>query len=448
MREVIIDAKRRSLLLNIGLLCAVLIVCTAARAVLADFFREDDYAGASFYELAASHILDTGRFDYIADARSIPLENGDTLEIAIPFDRPPAYPLLLALAKLAFGNFADGVAAVQFGLWLLIIVLAYLFAQRLFRSPVVAACAALFTGLYPYYVSNSLVVSDQSLTTVLFLGILLAALEVSKTHKLIYAILLGVLAGAEILTRGLSPFFIALFIVWLLLRSPQKMRAVFAVLAIVGSTAAIVGIWTLHTTAVSGEPVVVAGLGQRVWQANNAYIDACGYPQVTIDRCVLGFDPNALNAFTAAELETMTSLSQKELDRHFLQKGLATVFSSPLETLRRAAVKLYAAWSPLYNPTFDVHMNRVSTLKEVIYTASYVFLVAFAALGVYRTRRTAAGAIILIAFLFMAFSAYSAILWAHSGHKLFLMVYIILFAAYGFVWSLSKLQTRFLPRPS
>lgn len=423
----------------------MLLVCTAARTLLADFFRDDDYAGASFYELAATHILDTGRFDYIADARSIPLENGDILEIAIPFDRPPAYPLLLALAKLAFGNFADGVAAVQFGLWLLIIVLAYIFAQRLFRSPVVSACAALFTGLYPYYVSNSLVVSDQSLTTVLFLGILLAALEVSKTHRLIYAILLGVLAGAEILTRGLSPFFLALFIVWLRLRSPQKMKALFAALAIAGSTAAIVGIWMLHTTAVIGEPVVVAGLGQRVWQANNAYIDECGYPQVTIDRCVLGFDPNTLNAFTASELQQMTLLSRKELDRQFLQKGLATFLSSPLETLRRAAVKLYAAWSPLYNPTFDVHMNRVSQLKEIIYTASYAFLVAFAAIGVYLTRHTATRAIILITFLFIAFSAYSAILWAHSGHKLFLMVYIIVFAAYGVVWCLKKLRRRFIP---
>lgn len=226
------------------------------------------------------------------------------------------------------------------------------------------------------------------------------------------------------------------------------MRALFAALAIVGGTAAIVGLWTLHTTAVSGEPVVVAGLGSRLWQANNAYIDECGYPDVTIDRCVLGFEPSTLNAFTATELQTMTSLSQKELDRHFLQKGLANLFSAPLETIRRAAVKLYAAWSPLYNPTFDVHMNRVSTLKEVIYTASYVFLVAFAALGVYLTRRTAASALILIAFLFIAFSAYSAMLWAHSGHKLFLMVYIILFAAYGFVWCLRKLRTRFIPAAS
>lgn len=197
-------------------------VCIAVRALMADMFRDDDYVGASFYELAASHILDTGRFDYIADARRIALENGDILAIAIPFDRPPVYPLLVALSKLAFGNFTDGVAAVQFGLWLLIIVLAYIFAQRLFRSAVVAACAALFTGLYPYYISNSLVVSDQSLTTVLFLGILWAALEVSKTHRLAYALLLGALAGAEILTRGLSPFFLALFIGWMLLRSPQK----------------------------------------------------------------------------------------------------------------------------------------------------------------------------------------------------------------------------------
>lgn len=409
-------------------LALVIGLCIGARHVYGMVTPIDPEAN-DFYLTGAEYIVQTGRLDGSISGFSAIMPSGNVMEFVTPFDRPPVYMLLLAVARRVFGTYETGIPALQFGLWVSLLLLTYTLAQAVFQRRGVSLLAVLIAGLYPYLLSNSLLASDQIITGALFLGMALAAVRLIRTQRFFYAVAFGVLVAVESLTRGLSVAFAPLLIGYLLLTMKPVKKALIAGLCVVGSAAMLLLPWVTYTNSVYGAPVLVTGGGLRVWQGNNPYLHECGYPINTIDLCP--FSTPAAAYLPEGTEEALTLLSAPERDRYMMQLGLNYMISDPGLTLRRMLTKLNAVWSPLYNPTFTTNGAHVSRMKQAIYTLTYTPIMLLAFMGMVWAWRRNRSAVMVCVCVCAAFSAYSALLWGHTFHKLFLMPLLIVFAAYG-----------------
>jgi len=87
--------------------------------------------------------------------------------------------------------------------------------------------------------------------------------------------------------------------------------------------------------------------------------------------------------------------------------------------------KVWAGFSPLMNPR-----DRDQVVKYFVYAISYGPVLALGLCGLFMGRRKwKEFSHILI--LFGTFMGVSAIYWAHSRHRVFLDIYLIVFAVYA-----------------
>jgi len=343
-------------------------------------------------------------------------------------ERPPVYPYFLALTALAGGNYLFIVIPeALFGAGT--VFCAYLIGKELF-SRRTGIIAALLTAFYPYYVVHDTALQETSLMTLTSTASVFLLLRARNSQSVGVWLIAGAAPGLGVLVRTtLLPFALA-SVAWIAAfgMGPTRLKMVRAVMVLL-PLLAVVGAWAARNDMVLGRPVLSSEAGYQFWMAHNPQTFS-RYPAESIDRS----RDVALAALTAPDRQQLDSLGQNELAASdwFFHKGLDYIEANPRAALVGALRKLAAGFSWIFNPRRDA-------LVQMVYLLSYGPISVLGILGmVIAGRDWRVHSLIYLQFL--AFIAVTAIFWAHSDHRSYLDVYLIVFSAFAAEQILERLR--------
>ena len=336
--------------------------------------------------------------------------------------RVPGYPLFLLL-----------ITGGQWHPWLIIaagallggltVIAAALIARDLFgpRAGLLAGAAA---AAYPYYLWHDTAIQETALVTCLTAWATLVLLRLARSGALRQALLAGALLGAAVLTREtVLPFALlaALWAGWQVARQTGPARGLLTSAAIVAVLGAGLTPWLVHTQREYGEAVLGSEFGAALYASSDPLLFAA-YPDRSVDdsrAAVFTHLPAPLAAQLAAA--NPGSLARDHLYRDW---ALERIAADPAAFAARAPRKVWIAFralpSPLHGP-----------LANAAYAAVWVPLVLLGLAGLWSERKHWRRDLLIYA-QFAVFMAITGVLWAQTAHRVFLDVYLMIYAA-GFV---------------
>jgi 4-amino-4-deoxy-L-arabinose transferase-like glycosyltransferase len=290
-----------------------------------------------------------------------------------------------------------------------------LLAAELF-GPSVAVIAALLLAIYPYFVMHDVRLQETGLFT--FLTTLAMLLLVRARHgSLRIAGTAGLVFGLDLLTRptilpflALAPFLIAFQASNL--RTRMRAAAAFTLPLVVVALP-----WLIRSVILVGSPTFTSEGGNQLWSGNNAYTFS-RYPHESIDLSV----QQALQHLSRQEQAELASCSNEALvDDWYRRKAIAYMREDPWRTFRNGLRKLAAAFSVWPNPAG-------SAARTLMHLLSYGPMLALGVIGAFLSRRSWRDHLPIYA-LFLSFAFVAFTFFAHTNHRTFLDVYLIIFAA-------------------
>ena len=330
---------------------------------------------------------------------------------------PPVYPLFLTLSVLSGQNYLL-IVIPQALLGAGTALCAYMIARHIF-NPSVGVWACAITAFYPYYVMHDTALQETGLVTFCTALAVSLLLRASKLNRNIDWFLSGLALGAIPLIRASVAPAVGVGLVWCALWGASgnyldRLRKSFVLLIAV---ATVTGPWLARTYHLTGAPVFSSQTGWALWMGNNAETFS-HYPAESIDR-------SRDEAWLKLSDDDRADLQQLANDEHarsnwFAHRALEYIRENPLLVLKGAFRKLEAAFSWKLNPFREV-------LVQSAYSIAYVPVFILGLSGMYWARRRRET--ILIGMLFLAFICVSTVFWAHTSHRSYLDVYLIVFAA-------------------
>lgn len=191
-----------------------------------------------------------------------------------------------------------------------------------------------------------------------------------------------------------------------------------------------IGSWMGRNYTILGRPVLTSETGLAFWKAHNPYTFSL-YPRESIDRS----SELAYQALTPLEERERNALSGNELARSdwFIEKGVAFVRQNPDLAMIGAFHKVVAGFSWILNP-------RRGPYVQLAYVLSYAPVSILGVFGMFLARE--AWRIHCLIYLeFFGFMVITAVFWAHTSHRSYLDVNLIVFASVTIEWILA-LRTR------
>jgi 4-amino-4-deoxy-L-arabinose transferase-like glycosyltransferase len=329
--------------------------------------------------------------------------------------RQPVYPLFLALAHLAGGDYLLVVIPeALFGVATAFV--AFLIGRRFFgeRAGLIAAALAAF---YPYYVVHDTALQETSMVGV---GATLAvwALLRTRTSALPWAWLgAGALLGVTVLIRGtLLPSALGALAWIALVGEGTWSRRLLRAAVVAGACGLVLGAWMARNYEHVGRFTLSSEAGAEFYWANGPYTFSY-YPRVTIDQSAKA----AQDALTRAARKTLAAMPETVRSDWYLAEAWRYIAAHPGEIALGAVRKEAAGFSWVLNPEREGPVG-------LAYTLSYlpVFILGLLGMALARTDWREAS---LIWLQFAGFIAVTAIFWAHTSHRVYLDVYLMIFAA-------------------
>jgi 4-amino-4-deoxy-L-arabinose transferase-like glycosyltransferase len=359
---------------------------------------------------------------YYRLAQNIVSGNGFCFQVGFGFGNtcawlPPIYPLFLTLSVL-LGKSYLLIVVPQALLGAGTALCAFMIGRHVFNASVgILACA--IAAFYPYYVMHDTALQETGMVTFCTALAIWLLLRASKLNRNRDWFLAGVALGAIPLIRASVAPAVAVGIIWCAIWGApgnylERLRKSFVVLVAVAS---VTGPWLVRTYHVTGAPVFSSQTGWALWMGNNAQTFS-HYPAESIDL--------SRNEAWLKLLETnrtdLQQLPNDEIARSnsFAHRALLYMRENPLLALQGMFHKLDAAFSWRLNPFRG-------PIAQAAYSIAYVPIAILGIVGMFlaRGRRE----VILIAMLFIAFMCVTAVFWAHTAHRSYLDVYLIVFAA-------------------
>jgi 4-amino-4-deoxy-L-arabinose transferase-like glycosyltransferase len=376
----------------------------------------------------------SGYSNYYRLAQNIVSGNGFCFQSAFGFGNtcawlPPIYPLFLTLSVISGRNYLL-IVVPQALLGAGTALCAFMIGRHIFNASVgILACA--IAAFYPYYVMHDTALQETGLVTFCTALAMCLLLRASKLNRNIDWFLAGVTLGAIPLIRASVAPAVGVGLVWCAVWGAPgnylaRLRNSFILLIAVAS---VTGPWLMRTYHLTGAPVFSSQTGWALWMGNNAQTFS-HYPAESIDRS----RDEAWWKLSETDRAEIRQLPNDEIVRSnsFAHRALVYMRENPLLVLQGMLRKLDAAFSWRLNP------NR-EPLAQAAYSIAYVPVVILGLVGMFlaRGRRE----VILIAMLFIAFICVTAVFWAHTAHRSYLDVYLIVFAASAVerLWSLTSL---------
>jgi 4-amino-4-deoxy-L-arabinose transferase-like glycosyltransferase len=329
--------------------------------------------------------------------------------------RQPVYPLFLAVGLLLGGSYLPLVICeALFGV--ATALLAFLIGRRWFgeRAGLIAAALA---ALYPYYVVHDTALQDTSMVGVgatLAVWVFLRARISASAWAWLGA---GLVAVVIVLIRGtLLPFSLGA-IAWIALLGDGAWRTRLLRAGVVAAACGLVlGVWVARNYEHTGRLMLSSEVGAEFYWANGPYTFRF-YPHASMDQSA----GEAQQALTRAARQTLAALPEAQRSDWYMAEGWRYVAAHPGEIAAGALRKEAAGFSWVLNPEREGPVG-------LAYTLSYMPLLALGLAGMALARidwREAS----LVGLQFAGFIVVTAIFWAHTSHRVYLDVYLMVFAA-------------------
>ena len=330
---------------------------------------------------------------------------------------PPVYPLFLTLSVLSGKNYLL-IVVPQALLGAGTALCAFMIGRHIFNASVgILACA--ITAFYPYYVMHDTALQETGMVTFCTALAMWLLLRASKLNRNIDWFLAGVALGAIPLIRASVAPAVGVGLVWCAVWGApgnylERLRKSFVLLIAVAS---VTGPWLMRTYHLTGAPVFSSQTGWALWMGNNAQTFS-HYPAESIDRS----RDEAWLKLSETDRADLQRLANDENARSnwFAHRALVYMRENPLLVLQGMFRKLDAAFSWRLNPFRE-------PLAQAAYSIAYVPVAILGLVGMFLARRRRE--VILIGMLFIAFICVTAVFWAHTSHRSYLDVYLIVFAA-------------------
>ena len=353
---------------------------------------------------------------YYKLAENIASGNGFCLESTCAW-LPPIYPLLLTLSVLSKNNYLLIVvpqALIGAGTALC----AFMIGRHIFNISV-GILACIITAFYPYYVMHDTALQETGLVTFCTALAILLLLRASKLNRNIDWFLAGAALGTIPLIRASMAPAVGVGLVWCAVWGAsgnylERLRKTFVLLIAV---VAVTGPWLARTYHLTGAPIFSSQNGWALWMGNNSQTFS-HYPGESIDRS----RDEAWLTLSEKDWVDLQQLANDENARSnwFANRALMYMRENPLLVLQGAILKLEAAFSWRLNPLREPPV-------QLVYSIAYVPIAIFGLIGMYLARRRRE--VILIGMLFLVFICVTTVFWAHTSHRSYLDVYLIVFAA-------------------
>ena len=332
---------------------------------------------------------------------------------------PPVYPTILA-AGLLTGHPVTALTLIGSLTGAGTVWMIWLIGRRLFGPPagiLASACAT----IYPYFVWHDAVIQETGTLTLIVavsVWLLIRAHESSSRWLWIAA---GIALALTVLTKANLLLFIPAVLLWIGFFSAgaPALRGRRLLYTALGASL-LLGPWLVRTWRITGTPILYSNGGFALWTSNHR-LTFDYFPERSIDEA----PPAEMKDFTPAERHELDSIPDDPQDilhaRWYWNKGMEFILANPGLTLRRDLRKIWIAFSPRFSPA-------KGGAFQAVYFVSYFPLLVLSIAGIWRTR-TRWRELGYIFALIVTFAAGSAVLWAHTSHRMYVEPYLMILAA-------------------
>ncbi|SRR6266436_850365 len=331
--------------------------------------------------------------------------------------RPPVYPVFLVLTMVNGKSYVT-IVILQSIIGAGTSLCAYLIGKKLFDRKT-GLLAALGVAVYPYFVMHDTALQETGLFTFLTALAILLLLKSRRSASKVVWVIAGLVLGLAVLTRTTLVVFVPFAFLWLLFLAGVTRREALGKTAVVAlGFLLVVSPWLLRNYFLIGSPTLSTLSGLTLWAGNNPYTFS-NYPTGSIDASV----GKAWENLPPGDDNTIKQLSNDEVAQNswFLHKAFGYMKEHPGESFKRVFSKVGAAFSWRQNPARE---GFVQTMYFFSYFPTLILAIAGAWISRRRWREH-----ILIYGLFASFIIVTAIFFAHTSHRTFLDVFLIVFAA-------------------
>ncbi len=332
---------------------------------------------------------------------------------------PPVYPSLVGAAILT-RHPGPAIAVIGSLMGAGTVWMTWLMGARLF-GPLAGVVAAAYATIYPYFVWHDPVLQETStLAFMVAVSVYLLIRAHDSASRWLW-LAAGAALALTVLTKANLLLFVPAALLCIALFSsggrPQRVRRfLWASLGVV----LLLGPWIIRTWRITGTPILYSNGGFALWTSNHR-LTFNYFPERSIDDAHIP----EWNDLTPAEQHEFNSLPDDPQDilhaRWYWKKGMSFVLAHPALTLGRGLQKIWIAFSPRFSPAQGAAF-------EVVYFVSYFPLLVLAVAGMWRTRARWRELACMFAAI-VTFAAGSAVLWAHTSHRMYLEPYLMIFAA-------------------
>ena len=331
----------------------------------------------------------------------------------------PGYPVFLSLTMIS-GNEYISVIISQALVSVGTVLCVFLLGRNLFGL-VPGFIAGTMAAFYPYFVWHDTSLQETGLFAFFVtLSLLLLYRARNAKSKLVWG-MAGLSLGMAMLMRpSLTPF-LGMTLLWSALVMSGSIRARLGRVAMLAGALLVVLLpWLLRNQIVVGAPILTSQSGRFLWIGNNEDTFS-HYPQDNIDAS----EAEAWLALSPAEILEIQSLADDEVAQSdwFFERGISYIKENPGTTLWGATRKIWTGFSWIFSP-------GKRSIEQLAYIISYFPLLVFGGWGFWITRNRWRE-FSLIYMLFLSFMVGTAIFWAHTSHRVYLDVYLMIFAGYA-----------------
>jgi hypothetical protein len=280
--------------------------------------------------------------------------------------------------------------------------------------------AAAGTALNPYAIVHASAFQETVLFNLLIAVGVYLLIRARRTGTPLPYFAAGTALGLATLTTVRMAIFLPLAVIWSattargLTPAGRVTRAALVGVPIV----LLLGGWALRNERLIGAPVLSTESGLSLWIANNPLTMAV-LPHQSVDL----IEDRAFGALSAEEQQTIKALEDDPAaqDAHYARLGWNYVVTHPVATLAGGVEKALFGSIGWLTPARDWWI-------QLGYALIYVPLTILALFGLWRARPFDGGHL-LITLLAAAFVFTTAVFWAHTSHRSFLDVFLMVYAA-------------------
>jgi 4-amino-4-deoxy-L-arabinose transferase-like glycosyltransferase len=382
-----------------------------------NYFWKHSYS--LFYELAQSVVAGRGlRYEWLGVKWA---------------QRPPIYPLLLTVSILGGKPYVT-IVILQSLIGGATAFCTFLIGRELFDKWV-GLLAAMGVAIYPYFVMHDTALQETGLFTFLTALAILLLLKSRHTSSIVVWAASGAVLALAALTRATLLVFVPFALIWVLFFARKTRTVALQKCCVIGMAfLLLVGPWILRNYIILRRPTFSTLTGLTLWAGNNPYTFT-QYPTRSIDLSV----NIAIDNLGENERNEMQELSKDEVAQNswFIQKAINYIKGYPRESFVRSLQKVGAGFSWRQNPQSE-------RFAQMVYFLSYSPVLILGIAGALIARKDWRKHIIVYA-LFLSFISVTAIFFAHTSHRSYLDVYLLVFSAKAISTSYQFFKPRVAP---